>query len=50
MSGAEFWEFEHNDPDSLAELLQRTNGRRTLVIVDAVFSMDGDIINLPEVV
>ena len=50
MSGADFWEFKHNDPDSLAELLQRTNGRRTLVIVDAVFSMDGDIINLPEVV
>lgn len=50
MSGADFWEFQHNDPNSLAELLPRTNGRRTLVIVDAVFSMDGDIVNLPEVV
>ena len=26
------------------------SGRRTLVVVDAVFSMDGDIINLPDVV
>jgi 8-amino-7-oxononanoate synthase len=50
LSGADFWEFKHNDPSSLAELLGRTNGRRTLVIVDTVFSMDGDIINLPEVV
>ncbi len=50
MSGADFCEFKHNDPDSLAELLQRANGRRTLVVVDAVFSMDGDIMNLPEVV
>lgn len=50
MSGADFTEFKHNDPDSLAELLQRIKGRRTLVIVDAVFSMNGDIINLPELV
>ena len=50
LSGAEIMEFEHNSPDSLAELLGQTNGRRTLVIVDSVFSMDGDIINLPEVV
>ena len=50
LSGAELWEFKHNDPESLDELLHRTNGRRTLVIVDAVFSMDGDIINLPAVV
>ncbi len=50
LSGADFWAFKHNDPDSLAELLHQTSGRRTLVIVDAVFSMDGDIINLLEVV
>jgi 8-amino-7-oxononanoate synthase len=50
MSGAEVWEYKHNDIDALAELLGRTGGRRTLVIVDAVFSMEGDIVNLPEVV
>jgi len=50
MSGAEFLEFEHNRMDSLADSLERASGRRTLVVVDAVFSMDGDIIDLPAVV
>ncbi len=50
MSGATFWEFKHNDIDSLAEMLKKADGGRTLVVVDAVFSMDGDIIDLPPVV
>jgi glycine C-acetyltransferase len=50
MSGAEFLEFKHNDLDSLAEKLVQCGGRRVLVVVDAVFSMDGDIIDLPGVV
>ena len=50
MSGANFWEFKHNDIDSLAEMLQKADGGRTLVVVDAVFSMDGDIIDLPPAV
>jgi glycine C-acetyltransferase len=50
MSGAEFLEFDHNDIGSLAEKLSQTDGRRTLVVVDAVFSMDGDIIDLPPVI
>lgn len=50
MSGAEFREFKHNDMDSLEEELAKTDGRRTLVVVDAVFSMDGDIVDLPVVV
>ncbi len=50
MSGAEFLEFEHNCMDSLAESLEKAAGRRTLVVVDAVFSMDGDIVDLPAVV
>ena len=50
MSGADFLEFRHNDMDSLAETLERTDGSRTLVVVDAVFSMDGDIIDMPRVV
>jgi 8-amino-7-oxononanoate synthase len=49
-SGAEFLVFDHNDMRSLREKLMLTGGRRTLVVVDAVFSMDGDIINLPKVV
>ncbi|MCO6459744.1 MAG: aminotransferase class I/II-fold pyridoxal phosphate-dependent enzyme [Pirellulaceae bacterium] len=50
MSGAEFTEFQHNDMASLEARLQATAGRRTLVVVDTVFSMDGDIVNLPDVV
>ncbi len=50
MSGATFLEFAHNDMDSLATQLKRADGGRTLVVVDAVFSMDGDIIDLPAVV
>jgi len=49
-SGAEFLVFDHNDMRSLHEKLKMIGGQRTLVVVDAVFSMDGDIINLPEVV
>lgn len=50
MSGATFLEFKHNSVDSLAEMLAQSFDRRTLVVVDAVFSMDGDIIDLPGVV
>jgi len=51
LSGAEFWRFRHNDMQDLERLLVRA-GRAVgkLVVVDAVFSMDGDIIDLPAVV
>lgn len=48
---AKFVRFRHNDMDHLEKRLQEAGGNgRKLVIADAVFSMDGDIINLPEVV
>jgi 8-amino-7-oxononanoate synthase len=50
MSGAELLEFAHNDVDALAEAFVRADGRRSLVVVDAVFSMDGDIVNLPPMI
>jgi glycine C-acetyltransferase len=34
--------FEHNDPDSLDTALKRQAGRRQLVIVEGIYSMDGD--------
>lgn len=50
LSHARFVRFRHNDMEHLETCLKdSTNGGRKLVIVDAVFSMDGDIINLPEV-
>ncbi|MCP4421969.1 MAG: aminotransferase class I/II-fold pyridoxal phosphate-dependent enzyme [Chloroflexi bacterium] len=43
--------FRHNDMDHLEKRLRKVKGNgRKLVVVDSVFSMDGDIINLPEVV
>jgi 8-amino-7-oxononanoate synthase len=50
LSCAKFMRFRHNDMVDLERRLQQADphaGR--LVVVDAVFSMDGDIINLPEV-
>jgi len=48
---AKFIRFRHNDMEHLERRLQEADGDgRKLVIADAVFSMDGDIINLPEVV
>lgn len=50
LSGAKFVRFRHNDMSHLESCLKESShtGKR-LVIVDAVFSMDGDITNLPEV-
>ena len=51
MSGARFLRFRHNDMDSLEQRLQQTpSGATKLVIADAVFSMDGDIIDFPRMV
>jgi len=49
LSMAKFVRFRHNDMEHLETRLQQAdkNGR-ILVVADAVFSMDGDIINLPE--
>jgi glycine C-acetyltransferase len=50
-SGAKFWRFRHNDTRDLERLLRRApRSASKLVAVDAVFSMDGDIIDLPAVV
>jgi glycine C-acetyltransferase len=40
--------FEHNDPASLDTALRRQQGRRQLVIVEGIYSMDGDFGNLDE--
>jgi 8-amino-7-oxononanoate synthase len=47
ISRAAFKRYAHNDLTALERLLQTTPARRRLVIVDAVFSMDGDIAPLP---
>jgi 8-amino-7-oxononanoate synthase len=50
LSQANFVRFRHNDMADLERRLQQADpDAGKMVIVDAVFSMDGDIINLPEV-
>ena len=50
MSGAEFRRFRHNDIEHLEGLLKNAPADvAKLVIADSVFSMDGDIIDLPKV-
>lgn len=46
LSGARFSRYLHNDPASLAKRLEKAIGN-TLVVTDGVFSMDGDIADLP---
>jgi glycine C-acetyltransferase len=50
LSQAKFVRFRHNDMEHLEYRLASADpNARKLVIVDAVFSMDGDVIDLPEV-
>ncbi|MGV6473842.1 8-amino-7-oxononanoate synthase [Azotobacter vinelandii] len=46
LSGARFSRYLHNDPASLVGRLDKATGN-TLVVTDGVFSMDGDLANLP---
>lgn len=51
MSGAKFVRFKHNDLDDLQRRLEEAPASSSkLVIADSVFSMDGDIIDLPRIV
>lgn len=47
-SGARFQRFLHNDVNNLKVRLEKTEAARKLIIVDGVFSMDGDCAPLPE--
>ena len=51
MSGAEFRRFMHNDMEHLEGLLKNAPpDAAKMVVADSVFSMDGDIIDLPSLV
>jgi 7-keto-8-aminopelargonate synthetase-like enzyme len=51
LSGATRRLFKHNDANDLEHVLRTVSGdyRRILVIVEGVYSMDGDIANLPAI-
>ncbi|MGV9774980.1 aminotransferase class I/II-fold pyridoxal phosphate-dependent enzyme [Streptosporangium sp. NPDC003464] len=52
LSGATRRPFAHNDPAALEEVLRRHRHlhRRALVIIEGVYSMDGDIADLPAII
>ncbi len=51
LSGVQIQTFAHNDPASLRQQLENgPEANRTLIIADGVFSMDGDIGCLPDLV
>lgn len=51
LARGEFVRFRHNDMDDLERRLRQAPARAgKLVVADAVFSMDGDIFNLPDAV
>ncbi len=52
LSGARFQRYQHASNDSLSQFLSkpRPENNRTLVVTDGVFSMDGDIPPLPDLV
>ncbi len=48
---AKVLKYRHNDMESLEKILQRCEpDRMKLIVVDGIFSMDGDIANLPGIV
>ncbi len=48
LARAQFKRFAHNDVAQLERLLVDSKAKRKLIVVDAVFSMDGDIAPVPE--
>ncbi len=48
LSRSEFVRFRHNDMEHLESRLSRTQAKRKLVVTDGVFSMDGNLANLPK--
>ena len=52
LSGAKLRPFRHNQMPKLAKMLERgtTDGGGVMVIVDGVFSMEGDLCDLPAIV
>ena len=50
LSKSKFIRYNHLDLEHLEKLLKENDGRRKLIISDAVFSMDGDLINVPALI
>ena len=49
-SSAAFNRYPHNDVNHLSSLLEKSSGENKLIVTDSVFSMDGDIAPLDELI
>jgi len=50
LAGADIKVFRHNSPKNLEKVLKGLKTKRAIVCVEGVYSMDGDLANLPEIV
>ncbi len=50
LSFGEMRKFRHNEPSDLERILKENKDKGKLIVVDGVFSMEGDIAKLPEIV
>ncbi len=50
LAGAEIKVFSHNNPEHLEKVLKNLGTRRAIVCLEGVYSMDGDLVNLPDMV
>ncbi|MBP7733071.1 MAG: aminotransferase class I/II-fold pyridoxal phosphate-dependent enzyme [Caldisericia bacterium] len=50
LSRARFSRFKHNDLDDLESMLKKSTAVGKFIVVDSVFSMDGDITPLPQII
>lgn len=48
--GAELVRFRHNNMEDLERVLRKYEDKPKLIVVDGVFSMEGDICDLPEII
>lgn len=50
LAGADIKVFSHNNPEHLDVVLKNLNTKRAIVCIEGVYSMDGDLVKLPEIV
>ncbi len=50
LSPGKMLRFRHNDMKNLESVLKKIEGENSLIVVDGIFSMEGDIANVPEIV
>ncbi|OGO82222.1 MAG: hypothetical protein A2Y21_03275 [Clostridiales bacterium GWC2_40_7] len=50
LAGADIKVFSHNNPNHLEKVLKNLKDKRVIVCVEGVYSMDGDLADLPQIV